>query len=66
MTGGGHSLSTTHRQNVIQFSNIMFYGTPLPEKLQTDLYDNPCIDTYNTYYDGLKAMMPWAGTVPGK
>jgi endo-1,4-beta-xylanase len=59
MTGGGHSLGTVHRQNVISFCNMVFYGTPLPEQLQVDLYDNPYIDTYNKYYSGLKSMMPW-------
>jgi endo-1,4-beta-xylanase len=64
MTGGGHSLSTLHRQNVVSFCNMVFYGTMLPEQLQVDLYDNPYIDTYNTYYGGLKTMMPWMKTMP--
>jgi endo-1,4-beta-xylanase len=58
-TGGGHSLSAVHRQNVISFCNMVFYGTPLPEPLRVDLYDNPYIDTYDRYYGGLKTMMPW-------
>jgi endo-1,4-beta-xylanase len=64
MTGGGHSLSVAHRQNVISFCNMVFYGTPLPEQLQIDLYDNPYIETYNAYYGGLKMMMPWINTRP--
>jgi endo-1,4-beta-xylanase len=64
MTGGGHSLSAAHRQNVIHFCNMVFYGKPLPDPLQSDLYENPYIDTYNTYYGGPKTMMPWLRTVP--
>lgn len=64
MTGGGHSLSATHRQNVVHFCNMVFYGTPLPDALQTDLYDNPYIDAYNTYYGSLRSMMPWTATRP--
>ena len=59
MTGGGHSLGAVHRQNVIAFCNTVFYGSPLPAQLQTDLYDNPYLETYEKYYGGLKAMMPW-------
>jgi hypothetical protein len=64
MTGGGHSLSATHRQNLISFCNMVFYGTPLTEQLQVDLYDNPYMDTYNKYYGGIKAMMPWRDKIP--
>jgi hypothetical protein len=64
MTGGGHSLSVTHRRNLINFCNRVFYGTPLPESQQVDLYDNPYIDTYNKYYGGLKTMMPWKDKIP--
>jgi hypothetical protein len=53
-----------HRQNVVGFCNMVFYGTPLPEQLLADLYGNPYIDTYNTYYGGLKTMMPWMKTMP--
>lgn len=59
MTGGGHSLSTAHRQNVIHFCDMVFYGKPLPDQLRADLYDNPYLSTYERYYGGLKAMMPW-------
>lgn len=45
MTGGGHSIGTAHRQNLVSFLNMVFYGTPLPERLQADLYDNPYIDS---------------------
>jgi hypothetical protein len=62
MTGGGHSLSLSQRQNVIGFCNMVFGGTPLPAQLQADLYANPYLKTYNTYYGGLKMMMPWIGT----
>jgi endo-1,4-beta-xylanase len=63
-TGGGHSLSAAHRQNLVSFANMVFYGTPLPEQLQKDLYDNPYIDTYDKYYGGLKTMMPWTSKIP--
>lgn len=59
MTGGGHSLSTAHRQNVIHFCDMVFYGKSLPDQLKADLYDNPYLSTYERYYGGLKAMMPW-------
>ncbi len=59
MTGGGHSLASWHRQNVVRFCDLVFYGTPLPEPLRGDLYDNPYLDAYAKYYGGLKAMMPW-------
>jgi len=64
MTGGSHSIGTMHRQNLVSFSNMVFYGTPLSEELQVDLYDNPYINAYNTYYGGLKTMMPWQSTMP--
>lgn len=66
MTGGGHSLSNTHRQNVVHFCNKVFYGTPLPEQLGADLYDNPYMDTYSKYYGGLKTMAPWLNNRKGK
>jgi hypothetical protein len=28
------------------------------------LYDNPYLDAYNTYYGGLKTMMPWISQIP--
>ena len=64
MTGGGHSIGPAHRQNLVNFADMVFYGKPLSEQLKADLYDNPYIETYSKYYGGLKSMMPWIGRVP--
>jgi len=66
MTGGGHSIGTSHLENLIHFSNMVFYGTPLPENLKNELYDNPYMGTYSTYYGSLQEMMPWRAGSPGK
>jgi endo-1,4-beta-xylanase len=61
---GAHSMDDTQMQNLMSFSNMVFYGTPLPEEAKARFYTNPYLKTYDTYYDGLNAMMPWARSAP--
>jgi len=57
--GGGHWVSIQQRRNLIHFSNLIFYKTPLPKNIESELYSNPYLPTFNKYYGGLKQMMPW-------
>jgi endo-1,4-beta-xylanase len=62
--GGGHWLDNNQIQNLVDFSNMVFYGTPLSVEQKTKFYTDPYIPTYNKYYGGLPAMMPWMKPVP--
>jgi endo-1,4-beta-xylanase len=62
--GGGHRLDNSQVSNLVAFSNMVFYGKPLPEELKTKLYTNPYYPTFDTYYGGLKTIMPWINSVP--
>jgi endo-1,4-beta-xylanase len=57
--GGGHWLSEEQQQNLVTFANQVFYKIPITKVLAKKLYENPYQDTFDTYYGGLKAMMPW-------
>lgn len=62
--GGAHRIDNDQTKNLVDFSNMIFYGTPLPEELKTKLYNDPYIPTYETYYGGFASMMPWLSKVP--
>lgn len=57
--GGGHRLDQNQMQNLVKFSDIVFFGKPLPEELKTLLYTNPYLPAFDKYYGGIKSMMPW-------
>jgi endo-1,4-beta-xylanase len=63
MGGGGHSLKPSQAANIVAFANMVFFGTPLSDDVKKQLTRDPYLDagTYDTYYGGLKTMMPWAG-----
>jgi endo-1,4-beta-xylanase len=64
MGGGGHSLKPSQAQNIVNFSNMVLFGKPLAGDVKIQLSTDPYrkAGTYNTYYGGLKTMMPWAGS----
>ena len=53
-------------QNIVNFSNMVLFGTPLAPAVQTQLTTDPYLNAgiYNTYYGGLETMMPWADRAP--
>lgn len=62
--GGGHWLDQTQMKNLTYFCDKLFFNKSLPEELKDTLYTNPYEATFDTYYGGLKAMMPWLESVP--
>lgn len=64
MGGGGHSLKPAQSANIVNFSNFILYGTPLPPAVQTQLTTDPYRNAgaYDTYFGGLNSMMPWLKT----
>ena len=66
MGGGGHSLKPSQAQNIVNFANMVLFGKPLSSDVKKQLGADPYLGagTYDTYYGGLKTMMPWAGAVP--
>ncbi len=65
MGGGGHSLKASQAQHIVDFSNDVFFGTPLEADVRAQLTTDPYLDarTYDTYYGGLASMMPWLDTM---
>ena len=63
MGGGGHSLKPSQAQNIVNFANMVLFGKPLADDVKTQLTTDPYRNagTYDTYYGGLRTMMPWAG-----
>ena len=63
MGGGGHSLKPSQAEHIVTFANMVFSGTPMSDDVKKQLTTDPYLDTgtYDTYYGGLKTMMPWAG-----
>ena len=61
MGGGGHSLKPSQAANIVTFANMVFFGKPLSDDVKKRLTTDPYLDagTYDTYYGGLKTMMPW-------
>jgi endo-1,4-beta-xylanase len=66
MGGGGHSLKPAQSANIITFSNFVLYGTPLPAEVKRQLTTDPYVDagTYDSYFGGFNAMMPWLKAAP--
>ncbi|MBN1904304.1 MAG: hypothetical protein JW927_04320 [Deltaproteobacteria bacterium] len=62
--GDGHWQSDTQMQNLVDFSNMVFFGTPLPSEQQKVFYSNPYYPTFEKYYGGIESMMPWIKNVP--
>ncbi len=64
--GGGHSLKPSQAQNIVNFANMVLFGKPLTDDVNTQLTTDPHrkAGTYDTYYGGLETMMPWAGSAP--
>jgi glucuronyl esterase-like protein len=62
MGGGGHSLKPSQAENIVNFANMVLFGKPLANNVKKQLSTDPYRDagTYDTYYGGLKTMMPWA------
>jgi endo-1,4-beta-xylanase len=65
MGGGGHSLKASQAQHIVDFSDRVFFGTPMEADVRTQLTTDPYLDarTYDTYYGGLASMMPWLATM---
>lgn len=66
MGGGGHSLKPSQAENIVNFANMVLFGKPLADDVKKQLSTDPYRDggTYDTYYGGLKTMMPWASVAP--
>jgi endo-1,4-beta-xylanase len=62
MGGGGHSLKPSQAANIVNFANLVLFGKALADDVKTHLSSDPYLDagTYERYYGGLKAMMPWS------
>ena len=60
----GHWMSNDQIKNMLDFSNMIFYGTTLSPEQKTKFYSNPYYPTFDTYYGGLKSMMPWLNNAP--
>ena len=65
MGGGGHSLKPSQAENIVAFANMVLFGKPLADDVKKQLATDPYLDagTYDTYYGGLRTMMPWAGAL---
>lgn len=66
MKGGGHSLKPAQAQNIVNFADFVLFGKPLADDVKKQLTTDPYLGagTYDTYYGGLKTMMPWAAKAP--
>ncbi|MDR1157525.1 MAG: InlB B-repeat-containing protein [Oscillospiraceae bacterium] len=63
--GGGHSVKQAQCENVVAFAKMVFFGTEMSATLRNHLYLNPYVATFDRYYGGLDAMMPWRHTFDG-
>jgi endo-1,4-beta-xylanase len=59
-----HSLDNNQIKNLVDFSNMVFYGSPIQEEQKEKFYTNPYLPTFDKYYDGVGAMMPWLKSMP--
>jgi len=61
--GGGHSLKPSQAANIVSFADMVLFGKHLADDLRKHFGTDPYLDagTYDTYYGGLRTMMPWAG-----
>ena len=66
MGGGGHSLKPAQSVNIVNFANMVLFGKPLANDVKKQLTADPYLNagTYERYYGGLKAMMPWDRVPP--
>ncbi len=62
--GDGHWQSDGQIQNLVDFSNMVFYGTSLSREQIRVFYSNPYYPAFDKYYGGIKNMMPWLEAVP--
>jgi endo-1,4-beta-xylanase len=62
--GDGHWQSDKQVQNLVDFSNMVFFGRSLSEEENNVFYSNPYYPTFEKYYGGLDVMMPWIKKVP--
>ncbi len=62
MGNTGHGLTSAQATHIVNFANFVLFGTPLAPAVKTQLTTDPYLNagTYDTYYGGLKTMMPWA------
>ena len=62
-----HSLKPSQAANIVKFADMVLFGKPLADDVKKHLTTDPYLDagTYDTYYGGLRTMMPWAGAVGG-
>ncbi len=49
----------TEKQNLVDFLNMIYFGTSVSEEQKKFFYSNPCYPAFDKYYGGLTAMMPW-------
>jgi len=57
--GDGHWQSDKQVQNLVDFSNMVFFGKPLSSEQKKVFYSNPYYPTFDKYYGGIESMMPW-------
>jgi endo-1,4-beta-xylanase len=62
--GDGHWQSDKQVQNLVDFSNMVFFGKSLSEEQKKVFYSNPYYPTFEKYYGGIETMMPWIRTSP--
>lgn len=62
--GDGHWQSDNQVQNLVDFSNMVFFNERLSEEQKKVFYTNPYYSTFDKYYGGLDAMMPWFKSAP--
>jgi len=63
--GGGHFQDDAQIANLVHFADMVFFGVPLTEELQSKFYTNPYLSTFDKYYGELEKMMPWLKDVAG-
>jgi endo-1,4-beta-xylanase len=62
--GDGHWQSDKQVQNLVDFSNMVFFGTSLSIEQENIFYSNPYYPTFDKYYGGIESMMPWITKAP--
>ncbi|MBN2419254.1 MAG: hypothetical protein JXL81_07705, partial [Deltaproteobacteria bacterium] len=62
--GDGHWQSDDQVKNLVDFANMVFFGTALSEEQEKLFYSNPYYSTFDKYYGGIRDMMPWLKKVP--
>lgn len=62
--GDGHWQSDKQVQNLVDFSNMVFFRIRLSNDQKKLFYSNPYYPTFDKYYGGLDVMMPWISKAP--